>query len=57
MFGLPRVLGRLHLGVGLQVEQVDHEIGTRDAVDDAVMHLGDEGHVAVLQALGHPHLP
>ena len=43
--------------VGLQVEQYAEELGARDTVDCAVVHLGDQGDLPVLQALDDPHLP
>ncbi len=47
------VRGRL----GVEVEEVDHQLGARHAVDRAVVHLGDDADVAVGQALDHVELP
>ena len=43
--------------LGLQVEQVDGELGARHAVDGGVVGLGDRGDEPVLEALDHVHLP
>ena len=43
--------------IGLQVEQDAEQLGARDAVDGAVVHLGHQGDLAVLEPLDHPHLP
>ena len=46
-----------HPALGVEVEEVDHQLGTRDAVDGAVVHLGDDTDVAVGQALHDVELP
>ena len=48
---------RLGDGVGLEVEQVHHELGARRAVDGGVVHLGDDADAVVLESLDHPDLP
>ena len=52
---LARLLDRR--GVGLEVDEVDEELGPRDAVDRRVVQLGHERHVAVLEALDDGELP
>ena len=48
--------GRLG-GLGLQVEQVDHQLGARAAVDGGVVDLGDDADAVLLEALDDPQLP
>ena len=42
---------------GVEVEEVDHQLGARHAVDRAVVHLRDDADVAVGQALDDVELP
>ena len=51
-------LGRRRVGgLGLEVEQVDHQLGARRAVDGGVVDLGDDADAVLLEALDHPQLP
>ncbi len=43
--------------VGLEVEEDAQQLGARDAVDGAVVHLDDEGDLPVLELFDDPHLP
>ena len=52
--GLAVFIGRR---VGGEVEQLAEELCAGDTVDGAVVDLGDEGEVAVLEALDDVHLP
>ena len=44
-------------GLGLQVEEHAQEFRARHAVDGAVVHLGDQRDLPVLEPLDDPHLP
>ena len=44
-------------GVAVGVEQLHHQVGAGDAVDHAVVDLGDQRPPAAGEALDHPHLP
>ena len=44
-------------GLGIDVEEHLGEAGTGHAVDDGVVHLGEQRHPAALEALDHPGLP
>ena len=51
------VLGLVVRGVGLEVEHQLHQVGAGDAVDHAVVDLGDDRPAVVGQALDQPQLP
>ena len=52
-----QVPGRAGGGLGLEVEEHAEQLGARDAVDGAVVHLDDQGNLPVLEPLDDPHLP
>ncbi len=43
--------------MGLEIDELGEHVDSGGAVDRGVVHLGDDGRVAVLEALHHPHLP
>ena len=43
--------------VGHEIEQDAEELGSRDAIDGGVVHLGHECDLAVFECLDDPHLP
>ncbi len=54
----PRLVGLGHRpGEGVEVEQVDQQVGAGYPVDRGVVHLGDQRHLVVLEPLDHGELP
>ena len=45
------------MGLGAEVEEHRHDVGSGDAVDQTVMGLRDEGETVIAEPLRHPDLP